>query len=139
MVVFPKPEISRLQVPPPPTGLLKTHRDSWARYWTSKVAGAADPVTDLPTATRLWTLYDERERAYRGYRKQRLVEGSQGQLVINPLYKVVQSCDSEIRALEDRLGLNPKARLQLGIAVGEAAKSIADLNQALEADLEVED
>jgi hypothetical protein len=38
----------------------------------------------------------------------------------------------EIRALEDRLGLNPVARLRLGILLGDATRSIGDVNQEFE-------
>lgn len=138
LVVFPRPEITPIECPPPPRGLLKRYRDSWQEFWRSKLAGTADPVTDLPAIERLWTLYDERERAYRGYRRERLVIGSHGQPVLNPLGRVISVCDAEIRALEDRLGLNPRARMQLGIALSEAAKSIADLNRALEKELTCE-
>ena len=42
--------------------------------------------------------------------------------------------DEEIRQLEDRLGLTPRARLQLGITFSEAAKSLDDLNRMFTGD-----
>ena len=120
--------------PPAPSGLLKATREAWDALWASPLAQFLDPVTDGPVLRRLWSLYDERERAYRGYRRARLVEGSQGQLVLNPLGRLMMQMDAEIRQLEDRIGLSPRARLQLGITLGEAARSLADLNRALEID-----
>jgi hypothetical protein len=79
-------------------------------------------------------LYDERERAYRAYRRERLVTGSTGQLLLNPLRRAMSNFDSEIRQLEDRFGLNPLARARLGIQIGEAARTLADLNRMLEDD-----
>ncbi len=117
--------------PDPPAGLLKTTRDQWETYWRSSLARYVDQDTDRPAIERLFTLYDERERALQGYRKSRLVKGSQGQPVLNPLARLMSTLDSEIRQLEDRLGLNPKARATLGITFGEAARSLADLNRAL--------
>jgi hypothetical protein len=48
------------------------------------------------------------------------------------------SLDVEIRQLEDRFGLTPRARLQLGITYGEAKKSLEELNAELQADEESE-
>jgi P27 family predicted phage terminase small subunit len=120
--------------PDPPAGLLKTVRDSWPRFWASELAQLVQPATDLPALERLWTLYDERMRALRGYRRQRLVRGSTGQMVLSPLAAAMKAFDSEIRALEDRFGLTPMARLRLGVALGEAARSLEDLNRGLDDD-----
>ena len=122
------------EAPPPPAGLLKSLRSAWTALWSSPLARFWDPVTDEPVVRRLWQLYDERERAYRGFRRERLVLGSQGQMVLNPLGRLVAQLDAEIRQLEDRVGLSPRARLQLGITIGEAARSLADLNRALDVD-----
>lgn len=127
------------EIPPVPKNLLKVNRDSWVRYWNSQLSQATDVETDLPAIKRLWTLYDERERVYRLLcEKGRLVRGSQGQAVINPAARYMSDLDAEIRQMEDRLGLTPRSRLQLGITLSEAAKSIKDLNEALEID-EAED
>jgi hypothetical protein len=63
-----------------------------------------------------------------------VVEGSQGQPVASPLFKVAMALDSEVRALEDRYGLTPAARLKLGIRLGEAARSLEDLARDLDDD-----
>lgn len=68
---------------------------------------------------RLFDLYDERERAYRGFAKQRFVLGSKGQQVLNPLGRLVAAFDGEIRQLEDRLGFSPASRLRLGLELDE--------------------
>ena len=125
-----------IQIPDPPRRLLKVTRDQWNAYWASPLAGAVEVGTDLPTIRRLFTLRDERERAYRGYRKARLVKGSQGQDVLNPLARQMSAMDTEIRQLEDRLGLTPKARAQLGIRIGQGRRTLDDLNQELESDSE---
>jgi len=75
---------------------------------------------------------DERERIFKQAKKDRLVVGSQGQVVLNPLYKALLSIDAEIRQLEDRIGLNPKARVALGLSIGQAKKTLADLNSELD-------
>lgn len=117
--------------PNPPEGVLQPTRDAWDRYWGSDLAKLCEPDTDGEAIARLFTLYDQRRRAFDASKSQLLVEGSQGQPVLNPLVKYVESLDKEIRALEDRFGLTPKARLALGIAFGEMTKSLDDLNRTL--------
>lgn len=93
---------------------------------------------DLPALQRLFSLYDEHDRAWRGYRRQRLVEGSQGQPVASPLFGVAMKLDAEIRALEDRFGCSPAARLRLGIHFGQAARTLEDLARDLEGPSELD-
>ena len=123
-----------MPTPSAPKGLLKEVREQWAVYWASDVARAAQP-THLPIVKRLFTRYDERERAYRTVRKEgRLTEGSTGQPVKHPLLKYIDDCDAEIRQLEDRLGLSPRSMAQLGANFAQAQKSLDDLNRTLESD-----
>ena len=79
------------------------------------------PAVDDAAIERLFDLYDERERAYQDFRRQRFVKGSQGQDVLNPLGRLIASFDGEIRQLEDRLGFSPKSRLNLGIELEQPA------------------
>ena len=106
--------------------------EAWDRVWRSDVISVVDLQSDLETFVRWASLLDERERALRAFRRKRIVEGSQGQPTLSPLWQVVQACDKELRALEDRIGLSPKARLQLGITYGEAARSLDELNGMLD-------
>ena len=117
-----------------PAGLLKATRDEWETFWRSDLARLVQTETDLVALERLFRLRDEERRAVREARKARLVPGSMGQLTLNPLLKYAESLQKEIRALEDRFGMTPKARMALGIAFGEAARSLSDLNQMLEYD-----
>ena len=111
---------------------LKSTKIWWNSFWQSDLSTAIDIKTDLPVIERLASLMDERERVFRQAKKDRLVVGSQGQVVLNPLYKALLSLDAEIRQLEDRIGLNPKARVSLGIQIGQAKKTLADLNTELD-------
>jgi P27 family predicted phage terminase small subunit len=122
-----------------PEGLLISTQGLWRKFWKSALAGAMEPESDTGAIVRLFTLYDERERAFRAYRRKRLIEGSQGQMVLNPMARAMSVFDAEIRQLEDRLGLTPRARLQLGIQLGEAAKSLQELNRMLDDDHEDSD
>src|SRR5688572_1388628 len=82
-------------IPAVPASLLVSTQNLWRAYWKSDVAGAADPATDLGAVIRLFTLVDERERAYRAFKRRRLVKGSQGQMVLNPMGRVMHEFDAE--------------------------------------------
>lgn len=118
--------------PDPPQGLLKATREQWVTYWGSDLSLAIDRKSDMPAVVRWVKLCDERERAYRGYRKERVVAGSQGQPVLNPLAVVIQKCDVEIRALEDRLGMNPMSRLRIGLKALGAVDRMKEATEDLE-------
>ncbi len=117
--------------PAPPEGLSGAALTAWEAFWRSPVAAAVDTSSDLPALHRLFGLYEERERAFRGMRRRWIVAGSTGQPSLNPLAKYLAYLDDGIRALEDRFGLTPMARLKLGIAVGEARRSLEELNLAI--------
>lgn len=117
-----------VEVPKPSSTWLKITRDGWEELWSSDLASQILP-TDRPALTRLYDWRDELERTRRQMRvmtreasKEPLVEGSQGQPVRNPMFQVLDvlmrsalAIEARIVALEDRLGLSPKARLGLGV------------------------
>ena len=111
---------------------LKNTKLWWQDFWNSDLASAIDTKSDQQAVYRLATLIDERERIFKQAKKDRLVVGSQGQAVLNPLYSAMLKIDAEIRQLEDRLGMNPKSRISLGIQLGQMKKTLADLNADLE-------
>ena len=111
---------------------LKNTKLWWGDFWDSDLASAIDTKSDQSAVYRLATLIDERERIFKQAKKDRLVVGSQGQAVLNPLYSAMLKIDAEIRQLEDRLGMNPKSRISLGIQLGQMKKTLADLNADLE-------
>jgi len=127
-------EVHQGEPPEAPRGLLKTTRELWDGFWSSVLVEEVVQPVDLPAIRRLFALYDERERAYRAYRNERLVEGSQGQPVLHPLARQIPKYDSEIRQLEKEFGLTPKARAKLGISFTEAKRRLSDLNRDLEVD-----
>jgi P27 family predicted phage terminase small subunit len=130
LVALPGGKVDR---PSAPSGLLKATREDWAAFWSSPLGALVVPA-DVPALRRLFTLYDERARAYRGLRQVgRLLETEKG-TALNPLAGYLKSCDAEVRLLEDRFGLSPISRLRLGVALGEAAKSLDELNRSLDAD-----
>ncbi len=120
----------KLDIPKPPKKLLKVTRDWWNEFWTSDLANFILDNTDIDALSRLARTKDDRERAWRRVRKEGFTAvGSQGQEILHPLVRQISAWDKEILALEDRLGLNPKSRLQLGISLNTAKKSTLDLQK----------
>jgi P27 family predicted phage terminase small subunit len=50
--------------------------------------------------------------------------GSQGQEVAHPAARLLNDVEGKLPGLEDRLGLNPDARLRLGLAVAETKSKL---------------
>ncbi len=111
--------------PPAPDGLLPLMTEAWDRFWGSPLAQLVHTDSDLLALRRLWLYYDEAERGIRAYRRVRVVEGSTGQLRLNPALKAID--EDALVKLEDRFGLSPKARLNLGVVLGDAARSLSAL------------
>jgi P27 family predicted phage terminase small subunit len=124
----------RRDVPAPPPGLLKPAKDRWQGFWGSEVARAVDPQSDLPALERWVKATDEYDRVARVVKRSRLVRGSMGQPVAHPLLSYLGQLEGQISKAEAAFGMTPIARLRLGIALGEAARSLESLNEELEAD-----
>jgi P27 family predicted phage terminase small subunit len=119
--------------------LLKVVRDAWEEFWlTHELAGLVKPA-DRAALDRLFRNYDLRERLERIFRKKPFVTGSTGQDVINPAAKEIGSLDGRIVAAEDRFGITPLARMKLGIAFGDAARSLDGINEEFDRDDEDSD
>ena len=118
--------------PKPLRGWLKQTRDRWIKYWESDVAAVAQEV-DVPAVERLFGMYDQYSRVQQVVKKSLVVRGSTGQIRTNPLAELALKLETQILRLENELGLTPMARQRLGIAVGEAANSLASINDLLNA------
>ena len=126
-------------LPACPPGLLAKNQERWSAFWSSPLVRVIVPELDLDGIETLFMLRDERDRALRAGRKNRLVNGSAGQLVLNPLLTYATNLQNQIRASEDRLAANPKARLILGVLFGDAHRSVEDINGDLDADPDLGD
>ena len=125
--LLPQIEIDPRSVPTPPAHLTERWVKSWTVFWASPFAQVVQPA-QYPALERLFSMYEERERMDTYLREEPMTVGSQGQKILNPMYRQRTAVDAEIRQLEDRFGLHPKAGLQLGIVYGEAARSLEELN-----------
>jgi P27 family predicted phage terminase small subunit len=78
------------------------------------------------------TTVDEYERISAAFKQTRIVKGSTGQPVLNPLSQYLQQLLAEINKAEAELGLTPLARMRLGIAYGEAKLTALELSRAVD-------
>lgn len=110
----------------PPGDLCDQAGQQWDAYWN-------DPVSQVQTRAdrnllerwivnvdRYWRLIGEAD-------KQPMTENSQGR-VANPLYAIALKVEASIKADEAQLGIGPKNRAALGIAVITERRSLADMN-----------
>lgn len=125
--VLPQIPVAEDSIPVAPAHLGEKWKAAWALFWSSPFAQLVAPAQQ-PAVDRLFGFYEERERMDAFIRQEPMLAGSQGQPVVNPMYRQRTAVDAEIRQLEDRLGLNPRSGLQLGIQFSEAARSLEELN-----------
>jgi P27 family predicted phage terminase small subunit len=123
-----------LPVPTPPPGLLAPSVALWESFWMSRIATAVDTRSDMPGLLRWITAYDEWLRATRALRRVRIVRGSMGQPVLSPLAGYLSQRAAELRDLEAAYGMTPKARLNLGLTVGQIELTAAKLNEMVRDD-----
>jgi len=119
--------VSRFETPEPPDGLGATGLDVWERLWElGGAAGVYDLAADWQTILRYASLSDRRwELMERLNADGWIVDGSRGQQAVAPAARLLRDTETQMRQLEDSLGLNPKARIHLtGLALGnEETKS----------------
>lgn len=101
--------------PDPPTHLLKPARDRWAAYWASPAADKVNPQSDLPRLIRWIEQTDEYDRVAKVCKKTRLVRGSMGQPVLNPLFSYLAQLEAQIVRTEAEFGMTPLARRRLAV------------------------
>jgi P27 family predicted phage terminase small subunit len=99
--------------PKPPAGLLPATRARWRAFWESQSARVVDLDSDLPRLVRWIQAADEYDRAAKVVRTSRLVKGSMGQPVLNPLVAYLIHLDTLISRAETDFGMTPAARLRL--------------------------
>ncbi len=100
-------------LPKPPTGLLPSSRARWRQFWESQSARVVDLDSDLPRLVRWIQAADEYDRAAKVVRTSRLVKGSMGQPVLNPLVAYLIHLDTLISRAETEFGMTPAARQRL--------------------------
>ena len=118
------------RAPSAPDGLTEASIKRWRLYWRSGISRAVDPVADIHRVERWIRLVDEYETILPTFRKSRLIPGSQGQLVMNPLGTYLVNLEAQICRAETELGLTPMARIRLGIKIEETKLIAAQAREA---------
>lgn len=111
----------------PPPGLCEQAIGMWDAFWMDTVATVTTAV-DRGVLTRWITEYDRYLRTVAEADLQPLVEGSQGQSVENPLYRIAYRALDAAERCERQMGVGALNRSSLGIAVITERKSLADMN-----------
>ena len=101
--------------PKPPTGLLASSRTRWRKFWDSPAAQAVNLESDLPRLIRWIEATDEYDRTAKVVKDARLVKGSMGQPVLNPLVAYLVHLDGVISKAETAFGMTPAARIRLNL------------------------
>jgi P27 family predicted phage terminase small subunit len=125
------PEPATVRVPPLPKGMGATARKRWRAFWHSPIAALVNLESDGEALYRWIACIDDRERYTVRAREQPLTTGSTGQQTRNPLFGVIADLTREIERFEEQFGGTPLARMRLGLAFGEAATSLGDLQRSL--------
>ena len=106
-------------------------RRAWRDFWQSPVAQAVDRRADMP-ALMMWAhALNEWHTVIPVFEGQRVVAGSQGQPVLNPLNTYLREQAELIQHYEQHFGMTPRARAQLGLTIGAAKLTAQELNRRL--------
>lgn len=116
-----------MTAPKPPSGLLTSSRERWANFWDSQAALAVDLASDMPRLIRWIQATDEYDRTARAIRQARLVKGSMGQPVLNPLVSYLVHLEGMITRTEKEFGMTPLARTRLNQKRPSADEELAEL------------
>lgn len=124
-----------VDVSPPSSAWQKRTVEEWKEYWSDDISTLVKPG-EMSAVKRLFDYRDEHARALRAYRKERLTQGSKGQQRLSPAFDALQKLEKMMLPLEDRFALSSMARLRLGVELGSAQKSLAEMNAVLEAEVD---
>jgi len=110
----------------PPEGLSEVAVRQWDAYWDDPVS-RVHTVTDRGLLTRWISNVDRYWRLIGEADGEPMTSNSQGR-VANPLYAVALKIEASVKSDEAQLGIGPKNRASLGIAVISERRSLADMN-----------
>lgn len=111
----------------PPAGLCDEARAAWGDFWADRPALLLTPSSKV-VLLRWVVALDRYLRTSAEADEQPLVTGSQGQDVINPLYKVAEQAMAVVDRCERQLGIGGLYAAALGLAAVSERRSLADMN-----------
>jgi hypothetical protein len=119
--------VTTAELPQPPAGLLRKHRQQWFEFWGTE-DGQALGERYLPQVRRLFQLRDQFERAMRSVRKEPVVLGSMGQPRPNPMGDYALKAEAAVGRIEGQL---IRALLAQGRTGGGAIHSLEEMNRTV--------
>lgn len=108
-------------------------REQWEEFWLDPVAQLITPA-DKGLLTRYFETLDRYYRLITEAEDEPWIRGSTGQRQANPFFSLAMTHEKAIQALEQQLGIGPKNRAALGIAVITERRSLEALNAEFEGD-----
>lgn len=116
---------------PPPASLASDVKDQWEAFWQDPVAQLITPA-DKGMLVRYFEAVDRQARLLGQAEDEPWIRGSTGQRQANPFFALAMTHEKAIQALEQQLGIGPKNRAALGIAVITERRSLDALNAEFE-------
>ena len=114
-----------------PAGLDPHARLVWKKFWSSKVSSAVDLDAHMERL-RHWILsVNERERLRPLLEASPLVNGSHGQLMVNPLQRRIRELTRDIERAEEAYGMTPLSVFRLQLTYADASMSLDDLRKRM--------
>lgn len=111
----------------PPDHICESARAAWDDFWADRPALLLTPSSRV-VLLRWVDALDRYLRTSAEADQQPLVEGSQGQLVVNPLYKIAQLALSTVTDCERQLGIGGLNAANLGLAAISEKRSLQEMN-----------
>lgn len=111
----------------PPGGMSPAARAAWDAFWEDRPARLVTPAAKV-VLLRWVDALDRYLRTIAEADQSPLVMGSQGQEVLNPLYRVAEQALATVHACERQLGVGGMNAAALGLAAISEARSLADMN-----------
>ncbi|MFI6861287.1 phage terminase small subunit P27 family [Streptomyces sp. NPDC050421] len=116
------PVVYEGRAPRVPAHLKPTGREVWRAVWSAG-SGAYSPDTDRNIILRYSELHDRRAALLEQVDADGMMsEGYNGQPVMHPALRFVESTEKELRAIETVIGFTPEARMRLGLVAAEARR-----------------
>jgi hypothetical protein len=112
---------------PPPRRVCKAAKDAWEGFWEDRPAALLTPAAKV-VLLRWVDALDRYLRATAEADAEPLVRGSQGQQVINPLYKVAAAALTTVESCEKQLGIGGLNAASLGLAAISERRSLQEMN-----------
>lgn len=110
-----------------PTGLCPEAVRQWDEFWKSPVSRAITPA-DRGVVLRWIDAVDRYLRLVAEADLAPTVKGSQGQDVVNPLYKIAEQALGTVERAEKQIGIGSLNRSSLGVTVIQEQRSLAAMN-----------